>query len=133
MKKNEKIDFEDVCRIADVLTEIDNPDEDYNTTEMALVDKWQIDMDTFYEIVNGIFKMIDMNVSPLTSTPYVGISKGNMWLAKKNIEQQFIHSVITWITEGEDIPKEKGKGFSRLIHSKKNKLDISIVRVNEEI
>jgi hypothetical protein len=130
MSKTENLSWYESQEIADILTKTENPDEDHSITEDALVDKWGIDADTFHEIVNGIFQMIDFGMSPLTQTPFVGISNGNMWLAKKEVNQQFIHALINWATEGEDIP-EGSKGFVRTITSGgKPEFDVTISRPN---
>lgn len=126
MAKKVKLDFDEAMEIADILTETENPDEDLSITENALAEKWSIDIDTFHEIANGIFQMIDFSISPLTQTPFVGISKDNMWIAKKEVNQQFIHALINWATEGEDIP-EGSKGFVRTItNNGKPEFDITI-------
>jgi hypothetical protein len=131
MKKQIKLYLEEAIEIADILTNTENPDEDYDITENALAEKWGIDVDTFYEIANGIFQMIDFGMSPITQTPFVGISKGNMWLAKKEVDQQFINAVINWATDGEDIPE--GKAFVRTIfHEDKPEFDIKISRPKTE-
>ena len=128
MAENTTIEWDEAKEIADVLTKTDNPDEDYSITENALADKYNISLEDFHEIVDGIFRMIDFGISPLTQTPFVGISKGNEWLAKKEVNQQFIHALINWATEGEDIP-EGSKGFVRTITSGgKPEFDITISR-----
>lgn len=109
MPTKPKLDWDEAKEIADFLTKTDNPDEDYEITENALFEKWNIDVDSFHEIANGIFEMIDFAVSPLTQTPFVGISKGDHWLAKKKVDQQFIGGLIQWATEGELI-RANGKG-----------------------
>ena len=77
--------------------------------------------------------MIDFGISPLTQTPFVGISKDGMLLAKKEINQQFIHALINWITDGKDI-SENSKGFVRTITSdNKPKFDITISRSKPDI
>lgn len=126
---NEKLDWLEAQEIADTILKTENPNEDYGITENALVDKWGIDLDIFTEIVGEIFQMIDFGLSPLTQTPYVGISKNKSeWLAKKEVNQQFIHALINWCTEGEKIP-EKSKGFVRTITLKgKPEYDITISR-----
>lgn len=63
-----KLDWDEAREIADILTNTENPDEDYSITENALAEKWNIDADTFHEIANGIFQMIDFGMSPLTQT-----------------------------------------------------------------
>ena len=128
MSKIQKLDWDEAKEIADVLTKTENPDEDYSITENALAEKWNISMEDFHEIVNGIFQMIDFGISPLTQTPFVGISKGNEWLAKKEVNQQFIHALINWATEGEEIP-EGSKGFKRTItKSGEPEFDITITK-----
>lgn len=114
MSKTIRLDWEEAKEIADIITNTENPDSDYAITETALVDKWSIDMDTFHEIAESIFKLLDFGISPLTQTPFVGIANGNVWLAKKEVNQQFIHAIINWATEGEEIPEES-KGFLRTI------------------
>ena len=71
MSKTVKLDWDEAKEIADVLTNTENPDEDYSITENALAEKWGIDTDTFHEIASGIFQMIDFGMSPLTKTPFV--------------------------------------------------------------
>lgn len=126
--KQQRLDYYEARELADLLLKIENPDEDDNVTEQALSDKWYISLETFHEIADGIFRMIDFGMSPLTQTAYAGISNGNMWIAKKEVDQQFIHALINWATEGEDIP-EGSKGFVRSITSGgKPEFDISITR-----
>lgn len=133
MKKTVKLDWDEAKEIADVLTKTENSDEDYSVTENALADKWNISLEDFHEIVEGVFQMIDFGLSPLTQTPFVGISKENKWLAKKEVNQQFIHALINWATEGEDIPEEK-KGFIRTITSGgKPEFDITISRSKPDV
>jgi hypothetical protein len=114
MSKTVKLDWEEAKEIADVLTKTENPDEDDSITENALAEKWNISLEDFHEIVDGVFRMIDFGISPVTQTPFAGIGKGGMWLAKKEVNQQFLDALINWATEGEDIP-EGGKGFMRTI------------------
>lgn len=126
---NVKLDWTEAKEIADVLTNTENPDEDYSITENALAEKWGIDIDTFHEIANGIFQMIDFGMSPLTQTAFVGISKDKReWIAKKECDQQFISAVINWATEGEEIPQDS-KGFVRTItKGKVPEFDITITK-----
>ena len=134
MSKQVKLDWEEAKEIADILTNTKNPNEDYAITENALAEKWNIDLDTFQEIANGIFQMIDFGMSPLTQTAYVGISKDKReWLAKKECDQQFISAMINWATEGEDIPKDS-KGFVRTItKGEKPEFDITISRPKADV
>ena len=126
-----KLEWHESQEIADLLTKTDNPNKDYAVTENALSDKWSIDLDTFHEIADTLFNLMDFGISPITQTPFVGFSKGNQWLAKKEVNQQFIHALIEWATEGESIP-ENSKGFIRTItKSGKPEFDI-IIRKTEK-
>lgn len=113
MKKN-RLDYYEAQEIAEYLFNIENDEDDSSIVEEELADKWGISLDAFHEIAERLFNMIDFSVSPLTQTPMVGFSTGNMWLAKKDVDQQFISGVIEWATEGEEIPEDK-KGFIRTI------------------
>lgn len=114
MSKNVKLDFYEAMEIADFITKVDNPNSDEDISETALIEKWDITLETFEDIVNTIFQMIDFGMSPVTQTPYVGIAKPNEWLVKKEVNQQFVSAVINWATEGEAMT-EKQKGFIRTI------------------
>ena len=102
--------------LAEFILKVENPDEEDDVTNEALFDKWGIDLDTFEEIANAIYKTIDFGLSPLTHKAFVGFSSGNIWLAKKDANHQFISAILNWSTEGEDIP-ENSKGFIRTITS----------------
>lgn len=111
----EKLDYFEAAEIADVLLKIENTDEDIEITENELAERWNISLEDFHEIANGIFQMIDFGMSPITQTPYVGISKNKReWLVKKEVDQQFIAAMINWATEGENIT-EGIEGFARTI------------------
>lgn len=122
---NVNLDWTESNELADFVTRTKNLDEDYATTENGLFEKWGIDCDIFQDIANSIFKSVDFGISPITQTAYVGFSKGNEWIAKKEVDQQFIHALIQWCTEGEEIP-EGSKGFKRII-TKSSKPEYEII------
>ena len=66
---NEKLDCAKVKKIADFLTKTENPHNDYVTTKDALVKKWGIDFDTFYEIANSVSQML--NYSPFSKELFI--------------------------------------------------------------
>jgi hypothetical protein len=132
-EKTIKLDWTEAQEIADVILQIENTEEDSDVTEDALAEKWNIDLDTFQEIANSIFQMMDFGLSPLTNTPFVGISKGNMWLAKKEVEQQFIHGMISWATDGKCSIPEGSEGCVKTISSGgKPEFDITISKAEIE-
>lgn len=120
-----KLDYDEAKELAEFLLKIENPNDDYDTVENALCDKWNIDLGTFEEIANGIFKTLDFGLSPITNTAFVGFSTGNMWISKKEVDQQFIAGLIHWCTEGEEFPKNS-KGFLKTI-TKNGKPEFEIV------
>lgn len=123
-----KLDWSDIQEIADKITEVENDDLDMHITETAIYNKFNVDFEDFSNIVNAIFQKIDFGLSPLTQEAYVGIADSGMWLAKKEVNQQFISGIINWCTEGEKI-SEKSKGFIKTITSNgKAEYDITITR-----
>ena len=108
------LDYDEAKELAEFLLKIENPDDDYDTVENALCDRWNIDLNTFEEIANGIFQTMDFGLSPLTNTAFVGFSTGTMWISKKEVDQQFMAGLIHWCTDGEDLPSSS-KGFLKTI------------------
>lgn len=105
MSKN-KIDWTEVEEIAASLLKIENENSD--TIELALADKYNISFEDFHEICNHLFSIMDLAVSPLTNKPMIGFGTGSEWFAKKEITSQFISSVIQWTSEGEDFKGVNG-------------------------
>jgi hypothetical protein len=89
-------------------------DNDDSLIDDMLIEKWNIDIDTFREISEKLFNMVDLSVNPLSGIPTIGFTSGNFWFVKKEIDQRFINCVVQWMTDGGEI-SEKGKGFSRII------------------
>ena len=131
--KQIKIGWVEAQEIAEAILKIENNDDDTSLVEEALAEKWGIGLDTFQEIAQALCNMINFSVSPLTQTPMVGISTGNTWLVKKDVDQQFINGVIEWATEGEEIEEGK-KGFIRTITlNGKPEFDITISRPKADV
>ena len=108
------LDLFEAAEIADHILKVDNPNDDIAITTDACYEAWEIDIVAFHDIVNKIFALIKLGISPITHRPYVGISDDNMWLAKKDANGQFIHAIIQWLTEG-DVISEGSKGFVKTI------------------
>jgi hypothetical protein len=107
MSKKTQLDSYESLEVADFITKTNNPDEDFGVSENALAEKYNISLDDFHEIINSVFQMIDFGLSPLTNEAFIGLSKGNEWICKKEITNQFIGSMIEWISEGDDLKKQK--------------------------
>lgn len=110
---NEKLSWIDIEELAAELAGLDpKSDVDYSTIEQALYDKLEMPAEALEVIIKKLFSMLQFGVSPLTSTPYVGFSKDDVWLIKKEIPVGgFISNLIQWITDGE----EPDKGFVKPI------------------
>ena len=122
------IDADEAKEIAQFIFQIEESEYDYEITDTAVYDNFGVDLEGFHEIVNALFKILDFGISPLTQTAFIGFSKGNEWLVKKEVNQKFIHALINWATEGEEIPADK-KGFIRTITlNGKPEYDIQISR-----
>lgn len=126
MARKVLVDWDDAKEIAGYILKVDeDTEDDYAAVEDALCDKWSIDIDTFSEICNEIFKLVDFGVSPLKQTAFVGISRPGIWIVKKEVDQQFLAGIIAWATEGEEI-KEGSNGYLREI-TKDGKVEYEIV------
>lgn len=98
---------------------IDEDNDDYeNDIDSALIDKFDITLEQFREISQAMFKVMNIGISPLTNSAFIGFSdnKAGVWLAKKDVTGEFIGSVIQWACEG--TPPKPGKGFEKDITSK---------------
>lgn len=123
-----KLDDLAIQEIADSLTQVENEDLDMQITDDALYGKFNMNFEDFSEVVSAIFQKINFGLSPLTHEAYVGIADEGCWLAKKEVNQQFIAGLISWATEGEMIPVNS-RGFVRTIFNKdKPEYDITISR-----
>lgn len=112
-----KLDYYEAATLADVITGTQNNDEDHEITEQALADKWGISLEDFHEIANAIYQLIDLSISPLSNTAYLGIGTGNLWIAKHEANSKFISSVIAWCTDGECEIKKGVNGYTKEILS----------------
>jgi hypothetical protein len=55
-----------------------------------------------------MFNLIDFSYLGVKNNAYVGLSKGNFWLAKKEVNTQFIGGVVQFVLDGDDIDEKKG-------------------------
>lgn len=114
----------DICGIeADDTSEIDD----------ALYQKFNITLEDFQNLMDALWPMLAVGISPITETPYAGFlnEEKGMWLAKKDVSSMFIASVIQWL--GGDKLKPKDKGTVRTITlGGKPEYDITITRPKTE-
>lgn len=117
----EEIDYTEVNELVANIFNLPDAD-DQDAIDEKLAHEYNISSEDYQKIVEDIFKRLDFSISPLTQTAYVGITqltpngkRGGVWIAKKEVDQQFIAAMIEWATEGTNIPKGPGKGFVKEI------------------
>lgn len=127
-KSEERIDYMDVEALAAVMCG-KTDDDDSSDIENAFYDKFDITLENFGKVVEVLWPMLDMGISPLTDTPFMGFSnrKEQAWIIKKDITQRFIASVIDWL-EGDQLkPGDKGK-VREITHKGKLEYKITITK-----
>jgi hypothetical protein len=108
--KADKIDWMDIEMLAGVMCG-KTEDDDHQVIEDAFFEKFDITLEQFENVMEVLWSMLDMGISPLTETPFMGFSnrKEQAWIIKKDITQRFIASVIDWLGGQEIKPGEKGR------------------------
>jgi hypothetical protein len=126
--KADKIDWMDIEMLAGVMCS-KTEDDDHQVIEDAFFEKFDITLEQFENVMEVLWPMLDMGISPLTETPFMGFSnrKEQAWIIKKDITQRFIASVIDWV--GGDKLKPGDKGVTREITVKgKREYKITITK-----
>lgn len=80
MEKKVLVDWDQSKEIAAYILKVDkdNAEDDYAVVEDALFKKWGIDLEIFGEICNEVFKLMTLEVSPLTEQFFVGLALRNI-------------------------------------------------------
>lgn len=115
--KKEILSYLEIQEVIEAIFNLEEDEKEMDELDEMLNDKWYIDSTIFGEILQSIYDLIGFSVSELTQTAYVGLAKNDKWLIRKNADQEFIHSVIKWCTEGEEITPDI-KGFAKTITNK---------------
>lgn len=103
-----------------------NVDEDDDDIESLIFEKFNCDLESFHLIVDKLFPLICIGMSPLTGEWYKGFAAECMWIVKKskpNGEQIFIDTLISYLNNKLDedcdvfgISNEKGLVLELKIH-----------------
>lgn len=104
-------------------------EEDRDVIGVALLDKFNIDIDNFEKIIAALLPMMTLAISPLTERAYIGIADKStgVWLIKRDAVSDFMSSVIEWLG-GNEI-KESDKAMQRdVIINGKKEFEITIVK-----
>lgn len=70
-----KLDRFELEELAAHLVGLNYDDVDYSEIEQSLYDKFNVDYDSFCDLITALVSMIDVGTSPLTGTRYKGFSK----------------------------------------------------------
>jgi hypothetical protein len=125
--RGETIDRLDVEELAIKMCKL-GEDADTDDIETAFYNKFSVELDAFECILQEIWPMLTIGISPITETAYVGFADDTVWLAKKDVSGAFINSVVEWLG-GNDI-KESGKGMRRDV-TKDGKVEFEITIVKD--
>lgn len=115
-KSTQRFDSFDIEELAAHLVGFSTDDE-YETdqVEEKLIEKYNIDLSSFTDLINDLDPLLDMAVSPLTEEPFIGFGTGKFWIAKKPFPK-FINAVLVWMSV-EAITSGKGRAYERIITS----------------
>lgn len=112
------VDSQESEDLAAALCNIDS--DETEKIEGAFFSKYGIELGHAHDLIQDIFQMLSIGISPLTFKPYIGFSKQEksigFWLIKRDCEGEFISAVLDWLTEGGEFP-EGVNGYTRDITS----------------
>lgn len=118
---DQKINSLDIYEILYVVLEM-NGDEEDDEVENELVDKYNISIVDFQEIVQKLYDCIDIVYSDLTENIYLGFADSALWMVKKEYTYRFINVLIEWMGS----PTLKEPKYERII-TKEGKPDYRVV------
>lgn len=124
------MDTLDMEELAVALANVKNEDYERSDIDTALFEKYNIDFEQFEQLMGDLWPLLDLGVSPLTNSVFIGFAdkKQGLWLSKKDFTSSFMANVIQWLSEGNP-PTEMGKGFLKTItNHDKPEYDITIKR-----
>lgn len=79
--KVSELDVEELaCKILDL--NYDEIDADTTIIEEKMSEKFDIDLETFSNIISHLLPLIDFGKSPLSKKTYKGFGTGDFWLVK---------------------------------------------------
>lgn len=107
-KPEERIDWMDVQTLAGAMLGFPEED-DRGMIEDALYAKFDISLEQFEKVIDGLWPLLEFGLSSLTNTPFVGFAnkEDQAWIIKKEVTKQFVASVIQWCG-GDEIKGNKG-------------------------
>ena len=124
-KKN--IDYMDIEVLAAHLCG-KSEDDERDDIEDAFLNKFDVTVEQFEKLIEAMWPLLHLGISPLTETAFIGFSneKEKLWLMKKDVAKQFVNSVVYWL--GGDELRDSGQGRQRDI-SKGGKVEFEITIV----
>jgi hypothetical protein len=78
----------DIEELACEILGLDSDEVETSEVERLLYEEFEIDFETFQEIINRLLPLIDVGISPLTGERNKGFSNqgGGCWLVKTKVE-----------------------------------------------
>lgn len=114
-KQIESLDLEELA--AHLCGLQDKDDYDISDLDDGLMEKYDISFEQFEKLMRVLWPMVDLGVSPLTNSVFIGFTHkegaNGMWLAKRDFTSEFIGNAIQWASEG--TPPAVGKTFVKTI------------------
>jgi len=106
-------------------------DYDLEEVEEKMMEKYNIDLSYFQDLMNDIYPLIDMAVSPLSEEPFIGLGTGKIWIAKRPHES-FINSVLQWMNAA-DIKRGEVNGYEKVItNAGKPEFKIILIKADQK-
>ncbi len=126
---NTQLDNFDIDELAAELCGLDSDKVDVNDIDSALIDKWDITLDQFQNVMKAVWPLLAIGVSPLSEKAQLGfVNKDKtMWIAKGDITLDFVNCVLQWMGV-KDMARD-GKGMIRTIaNNGKAEYEIHLLR-----
>lgn len=128
----EKIDYYEVQELAAVMCDMVLTDENEREVEEALCEKFQVDFEMLHAIMEKVTPLIDLAVSPISSTPMIGIGDGCLWIWKRE-HQKFVNTVLEWMDSPSITRGEKSNNMRMIHHNGKPEFQLILVPANTQV
>ena len=104
-KKLSLIEMEDLAFFL-----IGKEEEDEDDIQLLFFEKFDIDFNDFWDVMNILWPAIGIGISPINEVCHIGITKPGEWVIKRPYNAEFISSIVEWFSVSD---LKKGKGFKR--------------------
>lgn len=132
MAKETQFNSLDIEELAAYLVGYEESDAcDLANIEEKLIEKFGIDLRNFHLLIQKLAPLLDMAISPLTETPFIGFGDGECWIAKKPFPG-FINQVLIWLS-ADQIKAGKARVCERIIKAEgKPEFKILLMKADQD-